>query len=262
LNVLGIYLAMISMELIGVRPTTGMEEIKPRSISALTSAIRSHAEHDCSSAEWAGVVLVVVLLGSASIGIFAIRRPILRAAGWALVVNEHIEPADVIVVSIDADGAGALEAADLIHSGVATRVAIFTGSPDAVGDEFVRRGVPYEGEVARSIRQLRSLGVETIDQIPGPVIGTEDEGPVLADWCNRQGFRSVIVVSTSDHSRRLRRVLHRSLKGHQTRVMVHPTSARYPHFDPDRWWESRGGVRVEIEELEKLLLDVLRHPIS
>jgi hypothetical protein len=205
---------------------------------------------------------VVLLSGSACIGIFAIRRPILRAAGWALVVSDRIEPADVIVVSIDADGAGALEAADLIHSGMATSVAIFTGSPDPVAGEFMRRGVPYEDEVARSIRQLRSLGVETIDQIPGSLIGTEDEGPVLSDWCNGRGVRSVIVVSTSDHSRRLRRVLHRSLKGHQTRVMVHPTSARYPHFDPDGWWENRGGVRVEIEELEKLLLDLLRHPIS
>lgn len=50
---------------------------------------------------------MVVLLGSAAgIGIFAIRRPILRPAGWALVVSDRIEPADVIVVSIDADGAG------------------------------------------------------------------------------------------------------------------------------------------------------------
>ena len=66
--------------------------------------------------QWAAVVLMVVLLGSASIGIFAIRRSILRAAGWALVVNDRIEPTDVIVVSIDADGAGALEAADLVHA--------------------------------------------------------------------------------------------------------------------------------------------------
>lgn len=211
---------------------------------------------------WPVMVLVVVLLGAAAgISISATRRPILRAAGWALVVNDRIEPADTIVVSLEADGAGVLEAADLINSGMARRVAIFTGYPDPVAREFIRRGVPYEDEAARSVRQLRSLGVETIDQIPGSVLGTEDEGPVLAAWCNRQGFRSVIVVSTADHSRRLRRVLHRSLKGH-TRAMIHPASARFPHFDPDHWWESRGGVRVAIEELEKLLLDVLRHPIS
>jgi len=85
---------------------------------------------------------------------------------------------------------------------------------------------------------------------------------VLAEWCNRQGFRSVVVVSSVGHSRRLRRVLHRSLRGHQTRVMVHTVSVRFPDFDPDRWWGAHGGVRIEIEELEKLLVDVVRHPIS
>lgn len=59
---------------------------------------------------------------------------------------------------------------------------------------------------------------------------------MLMDWCTRQGFRSIIVVSTADHSRRLRRVLQRSLKGHEgLRVMVHPASACFPHFDPDVW---------------------------
>jgi hypothetical protein len=211
---------------------------------------------------WAGVWVLVILVGAAAVGIPSIRRAILREAGWALVANDPIEPADIIVVSRDADGAGALEAADLLHSGVATRVAIFTNSSDPVGHEFIRRGIPYEDETARSVRQLRSLGVKTIDQITGSVGGTEDEGPVLADWCNRQGIRSVVVVSTVGHSRRLRRVLHRSLRGHQTRVMVHTVSARFPDFDPERWWGVRGGVRVEIEELEKLLLDVVRHPIS
>jgi hypothetical protein len=44
--------------------------------------------------------------------------------------------------------------------------------------------------------------------------------------------------------------------------MVHTVSARFPDFNPDLWWGSRGGVRLEIEELEKLLLDIVRHPIS
>ena len=209
----------------------------------------------------AGMVLVVVLLGAACIGIYAIRRPILRAAGWALVVNERAEAADVIVVAVNADGAGVLEAADLVHSGVATRVAVFADPPDSIVErEFVRRGIPYEDAAARSVRQLRALGVDTIDLIPTFVAGSEDEGPVLADWCDQHRFRSVVVVSTSDHSRRLRRLLHRSMKGHQTRVSVR--SARYLVFDPDRWWRSHGEIRTELEELEKLLLDVVRHPIS
>jgi hypothetical protein len=209
----------------------------------------------------ARIVLAVVLLGVASIAVFAIRRPILRAAGWALVVNDRVQPADAIVVMVDADGAGVLEAADLVHNGVAARVAVFGEPPDTIVEhEFIRRGIPYENAAARSVRHLRALGVDTIDLIPTYVAGSEEEGPVLAGWCDQHGFRSVVVVSTSDHSRRLRRMLHRSMKGHQTSVTAR--CARYSVFDPDRWWQSHRGIRTEVVELEKLLLDVVRHPIS
>jgi hypothetical protein len=204
------------------------------------------------------IVLVVVLLGAAG-GIPAIRRPILRAAGWALVVNERVEPADVVVLAYNADFAGMLEAADLVHGGVATRVAVFNDPPDSVALEFIRRGIAYE-DAARSVRQLKALGVDTIEQIPRNARGTEDIGRVLPGWCDQQGLRSVVVVTTSDHSRRLRRVLHRSMKVHRTRVTVR--CARYSAFDPDRWWESHDGIRTEVGELAKLLFDIVRHPFS
>ena len=207
---------------------------------------------------WAFLLSVCVLGGAATVG--AIRQPILRAAGWALVVDEPVEPADIIVVAVDADGAGVLEAADLVHSGIATRVAVFADPPDAVDQEFIHRGIPYEDVAARSVRQLRSLAVATTEQIPRAVAGTEDEGLILPEWCDQRQFLSVVVVSAPDHSRRLRRVLHRFMEGHRTRVAVR--SAHYSGFDPDRWWQTRDGIRTEIVELEKLLLDLARHPIS
>jgi len=209
---------------------------------------------------WARILVVVLLAGAVIVGVPAIRGPILRAAGWALVFDEPVEPADIVVVTIDADGAGVLEAADLVHSGIARRVAVFSDPPDAVDQEFIRRGIPYEDAAARSTRQLESLGITAIEQIPRAVAGTEDEGQVLPDWCDQRQFRSIVVVSTPDHSRRLHRVLHRAMRGHQTRVMIRIT--RRSAFDPDRWWETRGGIRTEIIELEKLLFDVVRHPIS
>jgi hypothetical protein len=39
-------------------------------------------------------------------------------------------------------------------------------------------------------------------------------------------------------------------------------STRYDPFDPDRWWQTRDGVRTELIELEKLLVEVVRHPLS
>jgi hypothetical protein len=206
---------------------------------------------------WALAVTVVIVAVVG--GVPAIRGSTLRAAGWALVVDEPIGPADVIVVSADSDGAGVLEAVDLVRTGITSRVAVFADPPDAVDREFIRRGVPYEDRAARSIRQLRSLGVTTIEEIPRAG-GTEAEGRVLPGWCDQHGFRSVVVVSSRDHSRRLRRLLDRAMHGHPTRVMVRST--RHSIFDPDRWWKTRDGVRTEIIELQKLLLDVVRHPLS
>jgi hypothetical protein len=48
--------------------------------------------------------------------------------------------------------------------------------------------------------------------------------------------------------------------GHGTRVLVR--YSRYSEFNPDTWWSTRDGVRTEIIEFEKLLLDVLSHPLS
>jgi hypothetical protein len=199
-------------------------------------------------------------LAVAALAAAPFRHPALRAAGSALVADDHVAPADIVVISTGADGAGVLEAADLVQAGVADRVAVFADPPDPVVDrEFLRRGVPYEDAAARSRRQLAALGVALIETIPRPVAGTEDEARTLPAWCDERRFRSVVVVTTADHSRRLRRLLGRSMKGRATRVTVR--AARYSPFDPERWWETREGVRTQVIETEKLALDLLLHPL-
>lgn len=209
-----------------------------------------------------GVRLAVVLLLAATAvgGVPAIREPMLRAAGWTLVFDETVEPADLVVVSVDAGGAGVLEAADLVHSGIAGRVAVFGDPPGAVEREFSRRGVPYEDEAAWAVRHLRLLGVTAIEPPPRAVEGTEDLGAALPDWCAQRQYRSIVVVSGPDHSRRLHRVVQRAMRDRPTRVRIRVT--RHSGFDPDRWWETRAGTRTAIIEWQKLLLDVLRHPLS
>jgi len=208
---------------------------------------------------WAAIVVVVAAAAAAIVAMPSVREPVLRAAGWALVVNEPVAPADIIVVSLDSAGAGALEVADLVQSGIATRVAVFTDPPSGEDHEFIRRGLPYEDASARQIRQLIWLGVTDIVEIPRTDVGTEGEGQVLPPWCDQHQFRSIVFVTARDHSRRVRRMLDRVMKGHPTRVTVQP--ARYSSFDPDRWWETRGGVRTEIVELQKLVLEAILHPL-
>jgi hypothetical protein len=208
---------------------------------------------------WATSLAALVLVVLAIAAIRSLREPVLRAAGWALVVDQPIPAADIIVITLDSAGAGALEAADLVHRGVSKRVAVFEDPPSGEDHEFIRRGLPYENEAATQIRQLAMLGVTDVARI-AKVDGTESEAQVLPQWTDEQRLRSIVVVGARDHSRRLQRVLDRAMKGHPTRVTVQ--AERYSGFDPDRWWETRGGVRTEIIELQKLLLDVVLHPMS
>jgi hypothetical protein len=174
---------------------------------------------------WAAILAALALAAFAIVAIRSLREPVLRAAGWALVVNDPVAPADIILLSLDSGGAGALEAADLVQSGVSKRVAVFMDPPSGEDHEFIRRGLPYEDAGARQIRQLRSLGVTDVVQI-SRIDGTEGEGQVLPPWCDEQHLRSIVAVATKDHSRRLRRVLDRVMKGHRTHVTVHPRATQ------------------------------------
>jgi hypothetical protein len=46
----------------------------------------------------------------------------------------------------------------------------------------------------------------------------------------------------------------------QCAANVSVRTTRYSNFDPDHWFETRWGMRTGVTELEKLILDVARHP--
>ena len=208
---------------------------------------------------WFRIFAVIVLLG-VMVGVPAIRGAILRTAGMALVVDEPVGPADIIVVPLWAGAGGAIDAADLVHAGIAGRVAVLPEPPRQAERELTRRGIAYLDATTNLVQLLRSLGVTHVEVIPDPAAGTSAEAQVLRTWCDRQGLRSIVVVSAPDHSRRVRRALRRAFLGHPATVLVR--SARFSIFDPKTWWQSRDGVRIEIVELQKLLLDIARHPFS
>ena len=202
--------------------------------------------------------LVIVVGGMAT----ALRGPILRQAGALLVADDAqamIPAVDVIVVAIDAGSAGLIEAADLVHCGVAERVAVFTDWPTLAERELARRGAWVEDWQSRSARQLHDLGVSVVEVIPRAVDGSEAAATVFPSWIAERGFRSAVLVTTVDHSRRVERLFRRSIKGHAGTVFVR--SARYSSFSAD-WWSTRTGLRTGVTELQKLLIDVIRHPLS
>jgi hypothetical protein len=210
-----------------------------------------------------GRLLILLSVSALAAGVCAVpvaRDALLRGAGSILVAEDPLVSADVIVIANDADGAGVLEAADLVHAGIAPRVALFAQVPTRASEELSRRGIPHRDDVAAAVDELKELGITQILQVPAVVTGTTDEGERLPQLCARNGFHSVVFVSTTDHSRRTRRVLRRAVRGRS--ISVIERYSPYSQFSPDRWWQSREGVRTELVESEKLLLDLLRHPLG
>jgi len=207
---------------------------------------------------WTLFLSILIVAVAVLFAVPNLRHLVLRAAGWALVASDPEEPADIIVIAVDAGSAGVLEASDLIHRGIATRVAVFAESPDPLQPEFAKRGLPQSNQATGSIRLLNALGVTATEEIFPIPSGTEEEAQILPRWCDQNGFQTIIFVSTPDHSRRTRRALTRAMSGHKTRVLVRYST--YSSFHPDSWWLTRESVRTEVVESEKLLLDVLRHP--
>jgi uncharacterized SAM-binding protein YcdF (DUF218 family) len=204
-----------------------------------------------------GLIAVAILLATA---VPLWRHGLLRAAGWLLVAADPIGRADIIVIAVDAEREGVLDAADLVKAGVASRVVVFSDPPHLAYDELARRGVAIFTTADLAIQRLHALGVSEVDQIPSPVTGSEDESRMLPAWCLTRGFHTIIFVSAPDHSRRIRRAMGRTARGLGLKVIVRPS--HFSDFDPDAWWLSRAGTRTEIVELQKLLLDCLRHPFS
>jgi hypothetical protein len=212
------------------------------------------------SRRWIGAIASALLIVAIVAGVPAIRLPVLQTAGWALVAQDQLAPADVIVISLDSGGAGVLEASDLVGAGIANRVAVFADPPSAEEQEFVRRGAVYADATSHRIEQLAQLGIADVERIVRPDASTQGESEALLRWCNQNRFRSIVVVSSRDHARRMRRVLARVMKDHTTKVSVR--GSRYSAFDPDDWWKTRSGIRTEIIEIQKLALDIVMHPLQ
>jgi uncharacterized SAM-binding protein YcdF (DUF218 family) len=208
--------------------------------------------------------LLLLFAALIALGLFTAREPILRGIGQLLLTSEASAnltgKVDVIVITLDAEGAGILEAADLISAGVSNRVAVFNDPLSAAEKEFVRRGLPREDFGTRASRQLHALGVLDVEVISRAVDGSHQAVLELPAWLGENAYRSAVVITSADHSRRLDRMLRRALRGHDAVVSVRV--ATYSSFNPEKWWKTREGLRRGIVEVQKLLLDVIQHPLQ
>jgi uncharacterized SAM-binding protein YcdF (DUF218 family) len=189
---------------------------------------------------------VYVLAPALLIGFF-----VLRGLGSWLVVQDPLQKADAIVVLGGTMYERQMEAVDLFKEGWAPRIYVLRELADWGEAELIARGITYTRVVDLQIDTMKQLGVpgDRIDVLDAAGSTAEEAQHVLA-LAKEQRFKTVIVVTSKQHTRRSRMVMNRRLSGSGVSVIVRPS--RYDRSNVDRWWTERATLRFTLFETQRL----------
>jgi uncharacterized SAM-binding protein YcdF (DUF218 family) len=144
----------------------------------------------------------------------------------------------------------AIEAAKLYRQGYAREIWL-THSSDP-GETLEAMGIRYAGEEYYNTCVLIHEGVppDAIHVLDPPIVNTVDEIKVISTALDREKDRSVILVTSKVHTRRVR-LLWRKLASKQTRAIARAASD--DPFDPRHWWRTTSDALDVVREVLGLL---------
>lgn len=181
------------------------------------------------------------------------RGPILTSFGKYLVVQDSLEKADLIVCMMGNPVERGLAAADLYEEGMAPR--IFVGReelPDGI-EVLKQRGVHYPETRDLLIMMLQGLGVARSDCLVSDRFmgSTFEEARVIRGIAQKEGYRSLIIVTSPHHTRRTWLIFQKVFEKDDMVIMMMPS--QYTDFRPDNWWKKGKYVNEVIIEYQKLI---------
>lgn len=148
------------------------------------------------------LLVALVLVAVAALA----HRPLLRAAGRALVVEAPVGRADAVVVVAGSTPSREALAAALFREGRAPLVLVSRQFVPSRVQQLIDMGIrrlDFQGE---SVAALEKYGVPraAIITLPDPVEITESELRGVVAAARARGWRRVLLVTTAHHSRRVR----------------------------------------------------------
>ena len=166
--------------------------------------------------------------------IYLVRYPLLRLAGGFWIVDDGPAYSDAIVILGDDNYGGdrAAKAAELFKAGWAPHVV--------ASGRFLR---PYASITDLEEHDLKNDGVpeQAIVRFQHHAANTKEEAEALRQLILQQGWKRILLVTSSYHTRRARYICARTFPaGTVLRVISAPDS----EYDPNHWWETRRGLVI------------------
>ena len=170
--------------------------------------------------------------------IYLARHPLLRLAGSYWVVDDEPEKSDVIVILGDDNFSAdrATRAAELFKLGFAPRV-IASG-------RFLR---PYASIAELEQHDLTDRGVPAtaVVRLTHSATDTREEAIAISQLLSSHGWKRVILVTSTYHTRRSRYICERVLPAG---TVLRVVAARDSGYNPDNWWNTREGLKIFFHE--------------
>lgn len=196
-----------------------------------------------------GVLLVIVLLAVGGC----------RKAGTWLVKADDPAHADAMVMLTGSIPDRVLRVADLYEKGVAGQVwlaEVGAGPNKALED----RGVQFISNSTQICNALMKLGIpaDSLVLIPGHATSTRMEAEMVREYLqDRTGMDTLLLVTSSQHSRRAYRIFKASFHVLEEPPVLLTSSNDYTGFNPEYWWRSRDDIeRVTMEYLKMAYFDL------
>jgi uncharacterized SAM-binding protein YcdF (DUF218 family) len=187
--------------------------------------------------------LILLALLAAAILLF-------RGVGRWLVREDSLTHADALVVLSGGMPYRAEAAGHYFESGYAGEV--WVTRPEGPFDQLNELGIQYFGEDDYSREILLHLHVpeKDIHVLPGTIIDTEQEVEEIVGELRKEGKSSVIIVTSPEHTRRVR-ALWDKLAGEHLNAVVR--AAPEDPFDADHWWRNTRDAFSVVREILGLL---------
>jgi uncharacterized SAM-binding protein YcdF (DUF218 family) len=177
---------------------------------------------------------------------------ILTELGRYLVVEHAPSRSDLIVCLSGRNIERGLSAAECYHKGLAPRIFIAPEEPPDGLALLSSKSIEYPQTVDLLTGLLQNLGVPRSALLIGsrPAPSTADEAKIVEELMEREGHRSIILVTSPIHSRRSYLTFTKVLSGKDIRIQVVPSP--YSKFRPEDWWKHRKYQREVLLEYQKL----------
>jgi uncharacterized SAM-binding protein YcdF (DUF218 family) len=187
------------------------------------------------------------------------RGPILTSLGKYLVVQHSLEKADLIVCMMGKPVERGLAAADLYEEGLAPRIFIGREAlPDGI-EVLKQRDGHYPETRDLLIMMLQGLGVPRSDCLvsDGFVGSTFEEARVIRGIAQKDGYHSLIIVTSPHHTRRTWLTFKKVFEKDDMAIMMMPS--KYTDFRLDGWWKKGKYINEVVIEYQKLIYYALKY---